>query len=460
MHRANNGSDLTRQHPLCKTSTGRVAPSAELGYGLPATSQFGNANMTRPANAAASSGYLTFARANLKFLGFGFLLAFASSFGQTFFIGVFGPEIRSEFGLSHAEWGTIYMAGTLLSAAALPFTGSWIDRMSLKRYSVLVSIGLALACIGAALCPAAGFLVAVIFMLRQMGQGLASHTSLTATLKHFRQDRGKAIAIVSRGFPAGRAVLPVAAVALIALLGWRNTYLMAGILTAGLLVPAVLWLLRDPARAAKRPSPIAAGQSLEQEDKSLTLRQVLTHPFFFLILPGTLAPSIIETALFFHQLTVAEMKGWSAGWVTAGYAVFSVMTTLFSMAAGPLVDRIGATRVLWVILVPYIFGILILAYLDDPLWAWVYLALSGATGGLRQTIAPVMWAEFGGTRHIGTIRSMAATLSVFASALGPPAMGFMMDAGVSLENMALVPVVYLILATVLIWIACMVPWRR
>ena len=38
--------------------------------------------------------------------------------------------------------------------------------------------------------------------------------------------------------------------------------------------------------------------------------------------------------------------------------------------------------------------------------------------------------------------------------------GFMMDAGVSLENMALVTVVYLILATVLIWIACMVPWRR
>ena len=86
-----------------------------------------------------------------------------------------------------------------------------------------------------------------------------------------------------------------------------------------------------------------------------------------------------------------------------------------------------ATRLLWVILVPYVFGILILAYMDDPLWAWAYLALSGATGGLRQTIAPVMWAEFGGTRHIGAIRSMAATLSVFASALGPPAMGFMME---------------------------------
>lgn len=410
--------------------------------------------MIRPAPAAAPSGYVSFARANLRFLGFGFLMALASSFGQTFFIGVFGPEVRAEFGLSHAEWGTIYMVGTLLSALVLPFTGGWIDRMPLMRYSLLVAIGLSLACFGAALCPAAGFLVAVIFMLRQMGQGLASHVSITSTVKHFRQDRGKAVAIVSLGFPAGRAVLPVAAVALIALIGWRTTYAVAGILTAILLIPAVIWFLCSPTRENKAADTNAAAPVAEDHDQSLTLRQVLTHPFFYLILPGTVAPSIIETALFFHQLTVAEMKGWSSGWVTAGYAVFSIATTLFSMAAGPLVDRIGATRLLPVILVPYVFGILILAYLDDPIWAWAYLALSGATGGLRQTIAPVMWAEFGGTRHIGSIRSMAATLSVFASALGPPAMGYMMDAGVSLENMVIGTVIYIAIASGMIWYAC------
>jgi MFS family permease len=187
---------------------------------------------------------------------------------------------------------------------------------------------------------------------------------------------------------------------------------------------------------------------------------VLSHPFFWLILPGIVAPSIIETALFFHQLSVAASKGWSAGWVTAGYAVFAVMTTLLSIAAGPLVDRIGATRLLPVILVPYVAGILILGYLDDPLWAWAYLALSGATGGLRQTITPVMWAEFAGTRHIGAIRSMAATLSVFASAMGPPALGLMMDAGFRLESMAIGAVAYLAAATGLIWIACRAQLRR
>jgi len=416
--------------------------------------------MPSPADAAAPSGYLAFARANLRFLGFGFLMALASSVGQTFFIGVFGPEIEAEFDLSHAEWGTVYMAGTLLSALILPFTGSWIDRMPLRRYSILVAVGLTMACFGAALCPTAGFLVAVIFMLRHMGQGLSSHVSITSTVKHFRRDRGKAVAIVSLGFPAGRAVLPVVAVALMAVIGWRYTYATAGILMAILLVPAVIWLLRRPLHAPSAAPASTTATLPEDSDRSLTLRQVLTHPFFWLILPGTIAPSIIETALFFHQLTVAEMKGWSAGWVTAGYAVFAVMTTLFSMAAGPLVDRLGAMRLLPYILVPYVFGILILAYMDDPIWAWAYLALSGATGGLRQTIAPVMWAEFGGTRHIGSIRSMAATLSVFASALGPPALGWMIDAGIALESMVLGTVIYIAFASGLIWFACAAQLRR
>jgi MFS family permease len=212
--------------------------------------------MTDPAPAEAPTGYLSFARENARFLSFGFLMALASSFGQTFFIGVFGPEIQAEFDLSHAEWGTVYMLGTLLSALVLPFTGRWIDRMPLLRYAALVSVGLAVACLGAALCPGAGFLVAAIFMLRHMGQGLASHTSITSTVKYFRFSRGKAVAIVSLGYPAGRAVLPVVAVALIAFVGWRETYAIAGFIALVL----VLAIAQQPPNIAARTSaPIGYG---------------------------------------------------------------------------------------------------------------------------------------------------------------------------------------------------------
>ena len=77
--------------------------------------------------------YLHLVASQPRLLGFGFAMTFASSIGQTFFIGAFGPSIQQEFALSHGEWGAIYMAGTLLSAAFLPWTGAQIDRLPLGR---------------------------------------------------------------------------------------------------------------------------------------------------------------------------------------------------------------------------------------------------------------------------------------------------------------------------------------
>ena len=73
-------------------------------------------------NQPGSSGYLKFIAENPHLLAFGFALTFASSLGQTFFIGSFGPSILKEFELSHTAWGSIYMSGTILSALCLPFT--------------------------------------------------------------------------------------------------------------------------------------------------------------------------------------------------------------------------------------------------------------------------------------------------------------------------------------------------
>ena len=79
-----------------------------------------------------STNYVRFAVENSRFLAFGFLVAFSSSFGQTFFVGVFGPDLRAEFGLSHGDWSLVYMAGTLASALVLPWSGQ-IGRASCRE---------------------------------------------------------------------------------------------------------------------------------------------------------------------------------------------------------------------------------------------------------------------------------------------------------------------------------------
>ena len=89
--------------------------------------------------------YWHFARNHPRFLGFGFVLAFLSSPGQTYFIGVFGPEIQALFDLDSGSWGRIYMMGTLLSALVITWSGTLIDRMDLRLFTALSLGGLVCA---------------------------------------------------------------------------------------------------------------------------------------------------------------------------------------------------------------------------------------------------------------------------------------------------------------------------
>ena len=402
-------------------------------------------------------GYLRFARANARFLGFGFTMAFASSVGQTFFIGVFGSAVRGEFGLSHTSWSAIYMVGTLLSAAALTWTGPQIDRLPLKRYTTLVCIALVIAAAFMAQVPSAAWLVLATSLLRQAGQGLASHVATTAMARYFDTNRGKAVALAALGFAAGESLLPVAAVLGIAALGWRASYGAAAVLLALGLLPAVWWLLRHHDarhrdhldRLARQASGAGAGTGPGRAAMvpSWSRAEVLRHGAFYLLLPAVLGPSFIGTALFFHHLELAAMKGWSAAWITGNYWVYALGTVLASLAAGPLIDRITAVRVLPAFLAPMTLGLLVIWGFEQALWVLPYLFLLGLTSGIAFTAVIALWPEIYGVRHLGAIRSLVVSLSVLASALGPLAMGAMMDAGVSVEAICGIFALYCVGAT-------------
>jgi predicted MFS family arabinose efflux permease len=395
------------------------------------------------------TGYREFISANRYLLGFGFTMAFASSAGQTFFIGAFGPAIRSEFELSHTSWSAIYMAGTLLSALCLPWTGQLIDRFRLKTYTLVVLTGLIAAALFMAAAPHAFLLVAVVFGLRQTGQGLSSHIAVTTMARSFHAGRGKAVALASLGYAGGESILPFLVVIGIAAIGWRLTYATAAVVLAVLILPLILWLLRRRETEAPKEdnSGSTAGSHAERGDTSWTRAQMLRHWRFYLLVPAILAPSFIGTALFFHHLTLADAKGWSAAWITGSYWVYAVGSILASLSAGPLIDRITAVRVVPMFLVPKVMALLIIWAFHDPLWAWPYLFLLGVNVGITYTGLTALWAEIYGVRHIGAIRSLIVSISVLASALGPLGMGTMMDGGISIETICAVFAGYCVLAT-------------
>ena len=401
--------------------------------------------------------YWRFARANPRFVGFGFFLAFLSSAGQTYFIGVFGTGIQTEFGLDAGEWGRIYMMGTLASALVLSWSGSLIDRYDLRWFTVIVLIGLVGACLVMSSVGTAVFLIVAIFMLRQFGQGLTSHTGVTSMARYHDADRGKAIAMASIGYSVGEAILPVLGVLVLENLGWRQAFQMMAVLVA-VSIPIALWLLKGHGiRHAKHTEELDRRDAEGGGVADYTRLQVLREPRFYLILPALMAPASIGTALFFFPAEIVRAKGWSGYWLTGNYWMYSAITVAVTVYSGVLIDRFSARQVVPYYLLPFALGLVILSQWDHAWAVWPYLGLMGICFGLYFTGFSALWAELYGTQHLGAIKSLAGAINVFATALGPAFMGTLLSGGVSFAVICLIFAGYCLLATVLLVYALRTP---
>ena len=373
---------------------------------------------------------------NRRLLGFGFVTALYSSFGQTYFIGIIGPHIQLEFGLSHTLWGMIYMIGTIGSAALLPWTGGLIDRFVLRRYTLAACLLLVCACAYIATTTGPVTLVLAIFLLRHAGQGLISHISITSMVRYFDRERGRAIAFASLGFTVGEAILPVIAVYALALIGWRWTYGASAVLIVLTGIPTVLWLLKGHDTVDSRHIRVTrdANQTSLPAVRSWTRGEVIRDYLFYLLMPGLLAFSMIGTALFFHHLTLADEKGWSHTWITGNYSVFAATTVVTLILAGTLVDRLSAIRIMPYLLIPLVLAMMTIGFVQSAWGVIPYMLLLGIQSGFYFPVVSALWAELYGVGHIGAIKSLSASAMVLSSAIGPVIMGWLADLGVPLST--------------------------
>ena len=369
--------------------------------------------------------YLQLLRAYPRYLIFGMWHMFYSSPGQSFAVAVFVPSLTAAFGLGAGGFGLLYSIATLASALFLPVFGPMMDRYNLRIYSVFVGAGLMIGCLATATAKSIPFLFAGILLLRLFGQGLMSQIAGVATTRFFGDQRGKALAIVGLGFSLGIAVLPVAMAFLISMVEWRTTLIIVAASCLFLFTPVSLGLIKKKDRFQQPPqADIKTGEAAE---KIWTRKEVLTTPFFYFSVPVALLIPFFSTGLIIHLGSIADYKGWSLEWIAACFVVSATSGRVGSFCMGPVVDRYKARTVFPYVLLPYIFGLAVLAWGTHAAMAPLWLFFSGIGFGCSTLTMSVLWAEVFGVLSLGTISSIVASASVFATALSPVLFGWLID---------------------------------
>ncbi|MBS3804852.1 MAG: MFS transporter [Oleiphilaceae bacterium] len=374
------------------------------------------------------------------------MLAFLASFGQTFFISVFAGDIRQAFGLSHGQWGLIYTLGTAASATVMIWSGGLTDKFRVRVLGTATLGCLALACVAMAWAPSVGVLFLAIFALRLAGQGMTMQIALVAMSRWFIASRGKAISIANLGGNAGEAILPLLFAALMLHHEWRDLWLLAGVVVL-IGIPALLWLL-----VKERTVQFWAQgeESVGIAARHWTRNQAFCHWLFWFMVPALVGLAAFNTAFFFHQVHFAAIKNWQHVELVSlfpGYIAAMVGATL---VFGWIMDKTSAARLVPWIQLPMVVCFALLAYAETLVHASFALFFMALTTGANSVITTAFWAEVYGTRHLGSIKAMAAATIVFGSAIGPGISGFLIDQGLGLEAQFRVGAIFFLGTTVLV----------
>ena len=385
---------------------------------------------------------------NLRWLTAGALLTFLSSFGQTYFISIFSGEIRNTFDLSHGDWGLIYGFGTFASAIVMIWAGGLTDIMRVRKLGPIVLCALSASCLFMAFNPLVALLPVVIFCLRLTGQGMSTHIAAVAMSRWFVSNRGKALSISNLGFSFGEALIPLFLVSALIYFSWQKIWILATLVTL-FSIPILIWLLRQ------ERSP----QSIDAEDQSLgmnklhwTRKQTISHPLFWFMMPAVIGQSAFNTAFFFQQVHFSEIKGWEHLNLVSMFPVYTGVAICMMILSGILLDKLGTAKLIPYFQLPMIIAFILFAFGETLYSALLGFIFLGITSGANTTLPNAFWAEFFGTKHLGSIKAAAAAAMVLGSAIGPALTGILLDFDISLNFQYVGISIFFVLSSLLMWV--------
>ena len=386
---------------------------------------------------------------SLKVIIFAFIFTFFSSFGQSFFLGLFNSSIRDALSITHGQFGSIYASATLLSSLILVWIGKKIDDVNILKFASYVIIFLSASCFIFSKISSVIFLFIGIFLMRLAGQGLSSHTATTTISRFFEKNRGRALSTCWLGLSLAEFTLPVLIVFLLTFIEWRDIWLSISILVIIVLPIVSYFLVKDVKLETREKS-----NSIEdpKEIRQWKRIEVLKDYRFYIISMSMLAMPWIATGSFVYQSFITTSKEWGPYIIAQSFMAYSIFSVITLFISGFIIDKFSSRRLLIYMNIPLLFSTIVLLTFNAQISSFFFFGLLGITNGLANVLGSSTWAEIYGVKYIGSIKALTTALMVFATAFGTALFGILIDFGFTIEQIAVVSGLYILTSLILLYL--------
>lgn len=402
------------------------------------------------------------------------LSTMATAPGQSFVVGTFSDAIRADLDISLSEFSAAYMIATFCASLPLTLVGRLSDRRGTRFVMTLVAIAFGLACI--VIGPATSFtksispdnplrpwiillvLTIAFFFLRFLGQGALGLVSSHALAMWYERKLGFAEAVRHLGMPLAVALLPTAALALIAATNWSTAYAILGICVWIIVLPLIaVAYVNTPEDISQNidgdPEPHPYHDQEEQIDIEIdapsigdaglppqpapslgpqfTLKQALHTRAYWIVTASMVLSAAVGTSFVFHTQPMVADLGLSKTAAAAAVGTLGFVSFIVTIPFGHLIDKYRPRKLLAAsgfLLAGACIAFASASGASSPL---VLLHTSFFLLGLSQALlfllASPIFARFYGRTHHGAIRGSLTTCMVIGTSAGPLAFSFWRD---------------------------------
>ena len=380
---------------------------------------------------------------------------FSSGPGQSHTFSVFVEPISQDLELSSASIASAYGLATLIAAFLLPYMGKIIDRYGARVSLIIISIILGISCIffGAA----SNFLMLTVGFgfLRFFGQGSLMLGCANLVSQWFDSKRGFAMSLMALGFGMSMAIHPPVSQFLIDQYGWKYAWIILGISTWIIMVPALFILAwNNPENIGLKTDGVKKSNFKNDEVEAiegLNLTEALKENSFYILAAMWFGMAMLVTTLHFYQVTILTNQGITTEFAASLFTVSAFAMVVFMPLVGKFFDNFPTKYVLATGLLINSISLISITYSSSDAYSLFYAISFGINNAFSMTMFGYIWPRYFGRKHLGSIQGTGQMIGVIGASLGPLPVGFAIDyLGSSLITIRYLSVYPIIMAVIII----------
>ncbi len=363
---------------------------------------------------------------------------FFSGPGQTYSNSAFIDQYIDYFGWSRSEVSGLYSAATLVAGMIMVFVGRFIDRFGQRAMMVIVGTLFALACFFNSTVSSMWMLAVGFFLIRLLGQGSMSLIPNTLVAQWFVKKRGRAFSFMTLGSFASAMLFPIMNTWLIQTWDWQFAWRFWGVALLVIFVPIAFFFVRnkpedmglepdgDTASKQEQVKPVLTTE-IADVSEDWTLAEAAKTRAFWAILICVGIPAMVNTGITFHMVSIFNANGLSMELAATILGMMAFVGIPMSFVSGFITEKVKTNYLLAIVFIIQFIYLLLLIVTKNVFLAILFGLIWGISGGLERIALNIIWPNYFGRAHIGSISGVGTTIAVLGSSFGPLPFGIGFD---------------------------------